>query len=209
MRILLFCENRYAVDILKPIGDAALKEGGHDVLWYVDGRKIGCFPPDGAVSWTGVMQEVYDWHPEAIFVPGNIVPYYLSGVKIQVFHGYASEKKGHWVIRRYFDTYFTQGPFFTRRFEELSRKYGRKRIALYAPTFSKRFTSLPYMKEVLRQLVTERKDWLLLMKLHPLTAREWVEEYGELARETDGIVLMDDYSVACYMLMACSIIQAS
>ncbi len=236
MRILLFCENRYAVDILKPIGDAALREGGHDVLWYVDGRKIGRFPLDGAVSWTGVMQEVYDWRPEAIFVPGNIVPYYLSGVKIQVFHGYASEKKGHWVIRRYFDTYFTQGPFFTRRFEELSRKYGdfevletgwsrrdwvhehlrafdgereellrrygRKRIALYAPTFSKRFTSLPYMKEVLRRLVTERKDWLLLMKLHPLTARKWVEEYGELARETDGIVLMDDYSVARYMLMA-------
>ena len=48
----------------------------------------------------------------------------LPGVKIQVFHGYAAEKKDHWIIRRYFDTYFTQGPYFTSHFEASARKYG-------------------------------------------------------------------------------------
>ena len=48
----------------------------------------------------------------------------MPGVKIQVFHGYAAEKKDHWVIRRYFDTYFTQGPYFTSHFEALAKKYG-------------------------------------------------------------------------------------
>ncbi|MCK5441340.1 MAG: glycosyltransferase [Maribacter sp.] len=58
-----------------------------------------------------------------IFVPGNEVPYYLKGVKIQIFHGLAGEKKGHFRIRHYFDLYLTQGPYFTKKFKELKAKY--------------------------------------------------------------------------------------
>ncbi len=124
MKILLFCENKYAIDILRPIHDEATREGNNTILWFIDQRKITDFPYCEEVSYTYSIQDCYDYHPDAIFVPGNIVPYYLSGVKIQVFHGYAAEKKDHWVIRRYFDTYFTQGPFFTAPFQKLSRKYG-------------------------------------------------------------------------------------
>ena len=113
MRIVLFCENRYAIDILQPLYDEALRQQRHEVLWYVHAPKIQHFPLAEKVRWTDSMQTVYDFQPEAIYVPGNIVPYYLPGVKIQVFHGYAAEKKDHWIIRRYFDTYFTQGPYFT------------------------------------------------------------------------------------------------
>src|SRR3712207_8780319 len=94
-------------------------------MWYVHAPKIPEFPLAGQVSWTHSIQEIYDFKPEAIFVPGNIVPYYLPGVKIQVFHGYAAEKKDHWIIRRYFDTYFTQGPYFTSHFKKLDRKSTR------------------------------------------------------------------------------------
>ena len=124
MRIVLFCENKYAVDILYPIYQEAMKEGDNQVLWYVHLPKIPEFPLKEQVDYTHYMQAVYDFSPEAIYVPGNIVPYYLPGVKIQVFHGYAAEKKDHWVIRRYFDLYLTQGPFFTQKFTELSHKYG-------------------------------------------------------------------------------------
>lgn len=124
MRIVLFCENKYAIDILHPIQVEADREGGNEVLWYVHEKKISDFPLKHDVRWTASMQETYDFMPEAVFVPGNIVPYYLSGVKIQIFHGYAAEKKDHWIIRRYFDTYFTQGPYFTNKFKELSLKYG-------------------------------------------------------------------------------------
>ena len=123
MRIVLFCENKYAVDILYPIYQEAMKEGDNQVLWYVHLPKIPEFPLKEQVDYTHSMQTVYDFSPEAIYVPGNIVPYYLPGVKIQVFHGYAAEKKDHWVIRRYFDLYLTQGPFFTQKFTELSHKY--------------------------------------------------------------------------------------
>ena len=82
MRILLFCENKYAVDILQPIQTEADKEGNNDVLWYVHQEKIPEFPLKDCVKWTNSIQESFDFSPEAIYVPGNIVPYYLPGVKI-------------------------------------------------------------------------------------------------------------------------------
>ena len=78
MRIVLFCENKYAVDILLPIYQEAVKSEANHILWYVHLPKIPVFPLDGKVVYTHSMQEVYDFSPEAIFVPGNIVPYYLS-----------------------------------------------------------------------------------------------------------------------------------
>lgn len=125
MKIVLFCENKYAIDILNPIQEhVTANKLPHEVLWYIHRKKIDSFAYADSVRWTNSMQEVYDFGPEAIFVPGNIVPYYLPGVKIQVFHGYAAEKKDHWIIRRYFDTYFTQGPYFTSHFKALAARYG-------------------------------------------------------------------------------------
>ena len=92
MRIVLFCEQKYAINILTPIQEEALKSGGHDILWYVHSRNIPDFPLKDRVKWTDSIQKIYDYSPEAIFVPCNIVPYYLPGVKIQIFHGYAAEK---------------------------------------------------------------------------------------------------------------------
>ena len=172
-----------------PLQEEADREGGNDVLWYVHEKKIPDFPLKDSVRYTNSIQEIKDFHPDAIFVPGNIVPYYLSGVKIEIFHGYA-EKRDQFVIRRYFDTYFTQGPFYTSRFKELAKKYkdfevletgwtrqdwvfrnlhsyddkrsellrqyGKSKILLYAPTFSKSMTSLPFMQDALVALPKKR-----------------------------------------------------
>ena len=75
MRIVLFCENKYAIDILYPIYKEALKEGGNETLWYVHKKRIPEFPLSQEVPWTHSIQEVYNFSPEAIFVPGNIDPY--------------------------------------------------------------------------------------------------------------------------------------
>ncbi len=237
MRIALFCENRYAIDILKPLQDYVASHSlPHEVLWYIHKPKIDSFVYADQVKWTNSMQELYDFSPEAVFVPGNIVPYYLPGVKIQVFHGYAAEKKDHWIIRRYFDTYFTQGPYFTSHFQALAKKYGdfevletgwtkqdwikanlhtydaerkallqksgKERIILYAPTFSPKLTSLPYLKEELGQLARERNA-LLVMKFHPLTHQSWVDEYREWASTRDDSIFIDKgENVTKYQLMA-------
>ncbi len=235
MRIVLFCENKYAINILYPIHEEASKDKHNEILWFVDSRKINSFPLAQEVEYTNSIQQTYEFSPEAIFVPGNIVPYYLSGVKIQIFHGYAAEKKDHWIIRRYFDMYLTQGPYFTKKFKELSlkygdfevvetgwpkqdwikqhqndfdneraellRKYNKKEIVLYAPTFSPKLTSLPVLKESIRELATKR-DILLLLKFHPLTHQKWIDEYKELAENTDNILWIDSPDVTKYQLMA-------
>ena len=235
MKILLFCENKYAVDILRPLQEEADRQGGNEVLWYVHEPKIPDFPLKDSVRWTHNMQEAYDFRPEAVFAPGNIVPYYLSGVKCSIFHGYAAEKRDQFRIRNYFDLYMTQGPSFTREFEKLRkgrsdfevletgwtrqdwtarhrhdfddererllREHDCQRIVLYAPTFSPRLTSLPKIKEQLVRLVDER-GVLLLIKLHPLTRQEWVDEYRQLAGSRLNIVFERDFAITKYMLMA-------
>lgn len=236
MKIALFCENRYAIDILEPLYEEALLQAVHEVLWYIHAPKIKDFKlPDGA-QWTHSIQELYNFGPHAIFVPGNIVPYYLPGVKIQVFHGYAAEKKDHWVIRRYFDTYFTQGPYFTSHFDALSYRYGdfevretgwtkqdwifnhlhdydaqkasllaqsgKSRIVLYAPTFSPKLTSLPYIKPALEQLC-QKEDILLILKFHPLTAEQWTQEYSEWAQTKENVIYVNaGHNITTYQMMS-------
>jgi hypothetical protein len=52
MRIVLFCENKYAIDILKPLQDEAEDEGVNDILWYVHQKRIPDFPLKDSVNWT-------------------------------------------------------------------------------------------------------------------------------------------------------------
>ena len=233
MRVVLFCEHKYAVTILLPLQEEANKTSKHEILWFVDARNIPDFPLKNEVRWTNSIQETYNFSPEAIFVPGNIVPYYLPGVKAEIFHGYAAEKKDHWVIRRYLDMYLTQGPFFTKPFEQLAQNYGdfevvetgwprqdwifnnlhtfdnyreglltkykKSKIVLYAPTFSPSLTSLPYIKEDIKKLA-DRKDAIILLKFHPLTKKEWVDEYKALAKEVDNILWIEDQNISKYIL---------
>lgn len=234
MKICLFCENKYAIDILNPLQVEADREGSNQVLWYVHKKKIADFPLKNEVNYTNSIKEVMEFEPDAVFVPGNIVPYYLSGVKIEIFHGYA-EKRDQFVIRRYFDAYFTQGPFYTRVFERLAKKYGdfevletgwtrqdwifanlhtfdseretilkkydKSHIMLYAPTFSKSMTSLPFMIDSLREFA-QKEDAVVLMKFHPLSNPEWLDAYRKLANEVENIIYIDDFTVTKYMLMS-------
>ncbi|MBT8384296.1 MAG: CDP-glycerol glycerophosphotransferase family protein [Bacteroidia bacterium] len=120
MKVIFFCQNPYAFGILAPIMKV-LKKKGYQYIWFI-GPKIDRFPFDNEPH-TREIEKLRDFKSDAIFVPGNEVPHYLRGVKTQVFHGLAGEKKGHFRIRHYFDLYLTQGPYFTNKFNELKRKY--------------------------------------------------------------------------------------
>jgi CDP-ribitol ribitolphosphotransferase / teichoic acid ribitol-phosphate polymerase len=122
MKTILFCMNPYAFGILKPLHDELIKRGD-EILWYIPERIQSTFPYRPGSSVTAKIKDIDDFKSDAIFVPGNEVPHYLRGVKVQIFHGLAGEKKGHFRVRNYFDLYLTQGPYFTKRFQELSRKY--------------------------------------------------------------------------------------
>ena len=121
MKCILFCENPYAFGILAPIRDVLIDKG-YEVLWYISEKLRNEFPyPEE--NYTCSINELITYKSDAIFVPGNEVPHFLRGVKAQVFHGLAGEKKGHFRIRHYFDLYLTQGPYFTNKFMEWSKKH--------------------------------------------------------------------------------------
>lgn len=121
MKIILFCQNPYAFGILEPVMQV-LKEKNHEYLWFLTENLREKFPfPEERHTFD--LEELVNYESDAIFCPGNEVPHYLRGVKTQVFHGLAGEKKGHFKIRHYFDLYLTQGPYFTRRFNRLKRRH--------------------------------------------------------------------------------------
>ncbi|MDX1603770.1 MAG: CDP-glycerol--glycerophosphate glycerophosphotransferase, partial [Salinimicrobium sediminis] len=121
MKFILFCQNPYAFGILEPIMQE-LKEQKEEYLWFLTENLRGKFPFKEEPH-TYDIEELVAWQSDAIFCPGNEVPHYLRGVKVQIFHGLAGEKKGHFRIRHYFDLYLTQGPYFTRKFRRLKRRH--------------------------------------------------------------------------------------
>jgi CDP-ribitol ribitolphosphotransferase / teichoic acid ribitol-phosphate polymerase len=122
VKAVLFCVNPYAFGILNPLYEELVAQG-HQVLWYVHAKMHGKFPLDDHAAKTHRIDDVSAFKADAIFVPGNEVPHYLRGVKVQVFHGLAGEKKGHFRIRHYFDLYLTQGPYFTEWFQQAAHKH--------------------------------------------------------------------------------------
>lgn len=233
MRCILFCQNNYAFGILEPI-KAYLENNGHDYIWYVNEKITSDFPFKNEKN-TSSITELENYKSDAIFVPGNEVPHYLRGLKVQIFHGLAGEKKGHFRIRHYFDLYLTQGPYFTERFNksksiykdfdvietgwpkldiygtdktafeqerrELLQKYNAEKILLYAPTFSPKLTSAPFLVEQIKSL-SENKEYLILLKFHPLMDVSWIQIYKDLANEIPNIIFETEKNIIKFLLIS-------
>lgn len=124
-RLLLFASERYALPILQPLADAMLA-GGHEVCaWFVDGAAKSELP--APVRMVG-LREAIALRPDAVYSAANWVPTFLTGAKVQLFHGFNVEKRddqrGHFRVRGMFDLYCTQGPATTQPFQALARKSG-------------------------------------------------------------------------------------
>lgn len=121
MKVVLFCQNAYSFEIMRPF-IKVLKESNYTYTWFITEKLTALFPfKDEPVTQS--IQDLIAFKSDAIICPGNEVPHYLRGVKVQIFHGLAGEKKGHFRIRHYFDLYLTQGPYFTKGFNTFKEKY--------------------------------------------------------------------------------------
>jgi len=127
-RYLFFISQDYSFPILRPLQDAIWARGD-DVKWFMYGDEIHkeYILPNESVLDT--VQEIIDFNPHAVFVPGNVVPSFIPGLKVEVFHGLPSTKARkngelyHYIIRGMFDLYCTQGKSSTSRFIALAKKY--------------------------------------------------------------------------------------
>ena len=121
---LLFATERYALPILEPLAQA-LQHRGHRVsAWFEGGAKGAQLPQVPSIG----LQQAVQLRPQAVFSAANWVPTFLSGAKVQLFHGFNVQKRednrGHFRVRGLFDLYCTQGPATTAPFVQLAREQG-------------------------------------------------------------------------------------
>ena len=204
MHHLFFVEQSYSFSILKPLAVAA-RERGHEVTWYVlPGRDSHLIQNESVVRDLAEARRVAS---DTVIAPGNWIPSGLSGLCVQIFHGFGLEKKGHFKIRGYFDLYCTPGPKATAWYQEQARKHGyfdvvetgwpkldpyasapksqkpeRDKITLlFAPTFSPSLSSAEEMLPVLKDL-SSYEEYEISVKFHPLEKPEVIAAYKEAER---------------------------
>jgi len=215
-KFLFYVTLSYSYPILRPI-EKELEKRGHTVAWFVrKGTEAEKFiKTSDAVLHT--VSEIKAFNSDAVLVPGNTVPSFFPGIKVQVFHGFDSGKKNKFKIRGYFDLYCTQGPkttegfeaqrlavknptfdvietgwpkldaLFTQQSENSSLKTESRKI-LYAPTFSPALTSTYALLDEIQRLSMER-DWQWMVKFHPKVTAEEVAMYKAI--ENDNLRVID------------------
>jgi hypothetical protein len=215
-RYLFYIAHNYSFEILRPLQQVILAQGD-EVKWLAIGKEV-------TMSYFGknefVLKSIDDaraYNPDASFAPGNEIPNFIPGLKVQVFHGLEWKKKGHFIIRNFFDLYCSHGPATTSRFNDLAKQHGffdvvetgwpkldhlfttpamaikerlhaqNKKIILYAPTFSPALTSAPELFEEIQRLSKQNNDHWLI-KFHPKMATKWVEKYKTLIKDNVEII---------------------
>jgi CDP-glycerol glycerophosphotransferase (TagB/SpsB family) len=128
--VLLIGNERYAVPILAPLA-AALETAGYAVHYLFVGSLAGATLPGGARSVD--VPTAVAIRPYAVYCALNWAPRFVSGVKVQLFHGFDtnkhSDRRGHFRVRGLFDLYCTQGPATTEPFRALAARMGHFAVA--------------------------------------------------------------------------------
>jgi CDP-glycerol glycerophosphotransferase (TagB/SpsB family) len=127
-RYLFFISQDYSFAVLRPLQEAICARGD-EVKWFLYGDEISYEKLHKEESRLFSVDAIIDYNPHAVFVPGNVVPSFIPGLKVEVFHGLPSckaKKSGelyHYIIRGMFDLYCTQGPESTAKFQALAYQY--------------------------------------------------------------------------------------
>ncbi len=128
-RYLFFISQDYSFAVLRPLQQEIVRRGD-EVKWFLYGDEITYEKLHEEEVRLFTIDEVIRYNPHAVFVPGNVVPSFIPGLKVEVFHGLPGFKKKktgevyHFIIRGMFDLYCTQGPSSTGKFRQLAKKHG-------------------------------------------------------------------------------------
>ena len=208
-RFLIYISYSYAFPIGEPLEQEILRRG-YEVKWFADEEETRAkFSKDKAVLKD--IHSVKAYQPHIVLCITDSIADFISGIKVQVFHGFLANKhsfkKGHFRIRGFFDLYCTQGPSTTKPFKKLQKKHQHfevvetgwskvdplfpieknsteKPVILIASTFSPKY-SLTYVEEVINEIKRLSKigKWEFKVVLHPKLDKEKVETFKAMQNE--------------------------
>ncbi|MGN6654044.1 MAG: CDP-glycerol glycerophosphotransferase family protein [Rhodanobacter sp.] len=177
-RYLMYGSERYALAILRPLQEAVRARGG-EAAWFFDGPGAeDLVEGERLLDVAGVRA----WKPDAVLTPGNHLPHFFTGVKVEVFHGFDAGKPRHIYIRGFFDLYCTTGPRDTAQFQALAEQLGH-----FAVTETGWPKLDPFMREIAGPLPPVRRPPVILY--HSTFSPSWsaaetlYEEVKRLSRD--------------------------
>ncbi len=217
-KFLFYISQNYSFEILRPL-QREIQNAGHTVSWFVAGDKVNKKLFIDSEEVLANVQAAVAFNADAVFVPGNQVPNFIPGVKVEVFHGLEWKKKGHFKIRGWFDLYCTHGPATTVPFKQLAQKHqyfsvketgwskldplfttkpldykndSDKTRILFAPTFSPSLTAAYELFSEIKNL-SDKEEYEILVKFHPKMAQDAIEQY--LAVESNSLKVCQEEGV--------------
>lgn len=215
-RFLFYLEQDYSFAVLRPLQNAALKRG-HQVRWLLVENASSNLLKAGEKAVPDIASAIA-YNPEVVFAPGDQMPGFIPGLKVQVFHGLNEDKRGiDYRERGLFDLYCTEGPIRTAMLKPFEKKrgyfliretgwpkldallnkpqgkpgYDRPQI-LFGSTFTPRLSGAEALYPEIKRL-SQISRWQWLITLHPKMARETVARYRSL--ESENLSYFDTGSV--------------
>jgi len=212
---LLYGSERYALAILRPL-QAAIRARGDEASWFFDGPGAEDLHADERLL---SVAEVRAWKPIAVLTPGNHLPHFFPGVKVEVFHGFDAGKPRHIYIRGFFDLYCTTGPRDTKAFGEIAAKLGhfavtetgwpkldpflreiagalppvrQQPVILYHSTFSPSWSAADTLYDEVKRLSRDGR-WRWIVTFHPKMNPETTARYKAL--QNDYLVFAENDNI--------------
>lgn len=205
-KFLFYIEQNYSFDILRPIQNFALAQG-HQVKWILVGSEVSNEYLQAHEEQIISIESSISYDADAVFVPGDRVPSFIPGIKVQVFHGLNESKRGNvYPERGLFDLYCTEGPERTGtllksvqgkdyckvvetgwvKLDSLfqyqqTTSFSRPQI-LFASTFSTSLSCAELVYDEIKRL-SQNSQWQWIVTLHPKMAKETVQKYRALESE--------------------------
>lgn len=208
-KYLFFISQDYSFSILRPIQKVILEQG-NSVKWFLYGDEITMEFLNKDEQRLFKIKDVIDFNPDAVFVPGNVVPSFIPGLKVTTLHGLPSNKftkngqHYHFIIRGMFDLYCTYGPSCTEKFKTLAKKYkffnveetgwpkldplfpldktknSKQKSIFFASTFSPKYTKAKILHPFLLEMM-KKYDFNWYLTLHPKMDPETVKLYKSIS----------------------------
>ena len=217
-RFLFYVEQNYSFAILRPLQQYAQSQG-HEVRWLLVGKDISAdFLQPGERQLDNIEAAVA-YQPDAVFAPGDRIPSFIPGLKVQVFHGLNESKRGNlYPERGLFDLYCTEGHERTGTLQPLSEQRGYFKVVetgwlkldslfnhtppegraankpqiAFSSTFSPSLSCAELVYDQIKEL-SQQGMYHWLVTLHPKMAAETVAKYKAL--ESENLTFFDNSRV--------------